>query len=859
MKPLSIITIVLSIFFVASCSDVSVKTGNGGLDSADTSITMDDPQIVNGLEITDFKWNRVIQLNEGNNEGIAEDNFVGKSAKYDIVVYYISEPKGGKSKLELIINNNPIDAIQLYDTGKNSKAGSLSEKVVSKINVQQYSSIKLRFYGDSVSKCRIEKIVFIPKGPFEGSVLDLVKPKSLKILGLPAAQTKGRNMLTDFVNSHLDSIAKERADELANLKTSAEWLARQDETRKRLEQFFGKFPKKTPLNAKIAGKIEHERYTIEKVIYESQPKYYVTANLYIPKNRKFPVPGIVFPCGHSDDAKARDFYHETGLGFVLKGYVVLIMDPMGQGERSEYLNFTNRESLVHKGVNQHHYISRPSFLINWTLSGLRLWDCIRAVDYLVSRHEVDTGKLAAVGCSGGGQMSLLITAVDKRIKVCAASHPGGSMENTYLTGQDNTDRNILSLIPPRPLRIIVGDSSGEESYHRARLSDMQLFYEGLGYKKGRGELVIVSGVHSMNIYNREASYEWVNKWFNKESEGKTEASLEPEKIEDLWCTKSGATLISLGGETGQTLNAKRLQNVYKYSNNSQDLKEHIAQRIKLEIPDNRNVPGSQTIETVSYNDLSIEKLTYESEAGITIPSLLIKPKNVKAGSPVFLYVSDKGKPKTFEDTLMPFKLANDGFIVLAIDVRGTGETNPTATLPVTDKYSSYTPVQWKHDVLAIQSPAFGRTMAGMRVFDMIRGIDFINSRNDLKGRKVVAMGEGLGGLWASLVSIFDSRVAGTVTIGTLPSYKPLVTNRFYSVNPGYFWLAGVLLDFDISDLRRLISPKPDIWIEPIDVLGNELDEAAASSLFKPYKNLHVITSDERSTQDIMKRLEITFN
>jgi dienelactone hydrolase len=82
------------------------------------------------------------------------------------------------------------------------------------------------------------------------------------------------------------------------------------------------------------------------------------------------------------------------------------------------------------------------------------------VDYLVSKPEVDKNKLASVGQSGGGQMALLITAVDERIKVCAASHPGGSMEGTYLLGQRVANREILSLIPPRPLRITVGDESG---------------------------------------------------------------------------------------------------------------------------------------------------------------------------------------------------------------------------------------------------------------------------------------------------------------------------------------------------------------------------------------------------------------
>jgi dienelactone hydrolase len=311
------------------------------------------------------------------------------------------------------------------------------------------------------------------------------------------------------------------------------------------------------------------------VIFESQPNYYVTANLYIPKGRKFPLPGVVFTCGHIDDGKAASEYgyQMTCIGLALKGYVVLIFDPMGQGERSEYFETETKKPLVDMSVSQHHYVGRPAFLVDWTLSGLRTWDAIRAVDYLESRPEVDKNKLASVGQSGGGQMALLITAVDERIKVCAASHPGGSMENTYLLGQSLIDREILSLIPPRPLRIIVGKDSGEEPNHRGKLEDMQLFYEGLRAGKQCGDLDVVPGIHSMNRSNRESAYEWLNKWLDKEAEGKAEAMLEPEKIETLWCTKSGNTIGSLGGETGQTLNAKRAEQIYKPEMNLTKLKD----------------------------------------------------------------------------------------------------------------------------------------------------------------------------------------------------------------------------------------------------------------------------------------------
>ena len=248
----------------------------------------------------------------------------------------------------------------------------------------------------------------------------------------------------------------------------------------------------------------------------------------------------------------------------------------------------------------------------------------------------------------------------------------------------------------------------------------------------------------------------------------------------------------------------------------------------------------------------IEKLTYESEKGIIVPSLLIQPENIKPDNPVYIYASEKGKPDRYINSLIPFLLAKKGYIVLAIDVRGIGETSPTPPLALT-QFTGYTPLLWQHDVLAIQSVGFGRTTLGMRTLDMIRGIDFLESRNILKGRKIIAVGEGLGGLWALLAAVYDTRIDGVVTMGTLPSYKLLITAQYYNVW-GYFWVPGALRDFDIPDLVRLVSPKPQIWIDPVNALGEKLNFTDASSLTGSDKNLYIVTEDKKASTDILQLL-----
>ncbi|WP_202552248.1 acetylxylan esterase [Ginsengibacter hankyongi] len=809
----------------------------------------DNPQLIKGLEIIDSDNRRFIQLKGGSNYGLAEDYFVQPTGKYNVSVYYMADSLE-KSEVKVMINRRLAGSVVF---GSNKFAGSSSHKTFARINIEKWSRIDLEFNKKGSGKCRIEKVIFTPTGAFDGKLKSLSEPKSLKLYQTSDERLFGRAMLSDFVNSRIDSLMAKRVNLLSTLKTPTEWQENQNKTRSQLEKFFGKFPERTPLHPHITGKIIHDKYTVERLYFQSQPGYYVTANLYIPTNRKGPLPAVLLTSGHSSPGKAYSRYQTASIGLALKGYIVLAIDPMGQGERFEYLDPKSKEITIQGPVDEHYYLGRPSFLVNWTLSGLRVWDCIRAVDYLVSRREVDTSKIAAVGNSGGGQMALLITAVDTRIKVCAAGHPGGQMEKNYLPGQNLIDRQIFSLIAPRPVRVIVGEKSGEAAFHRKKIEDIQLFNEGLGFDKNRAQIVIVDGVHDLKYPKREKVYEWLNHWFDKEVEGATEPAIQTEEPEALWATKSGLTLTSLGGETGQTLNAKRLKEIYKPASNIIELKERIAKRIGLSLNEKKAQLKTHSSGTYYYGDLSVEKLTYHSEEGVEIPSLLITPKNVKAESPVYIYASDRGKPTQFEDMDVPFQLAKRGYIVLAIDVRGIGETSPTPSLPLTVKYSDCTPFQWFHDRLAIESPGFGRTMLAMRTYDVMRGIDFVKSQKEFEGKRVVVYGKGLGGLWALLASIYDSRVNGVVTDGTLASYKLLITNKYYKVPSAYFWVPGAVCDFDIPDLARL-TLKQQIWINPISGLGENLSSFNAVSIIGSNKNIHIVTSGK--TSDALNDLKL---
>ncbi len=831
---LVIITVLISMNCCGQNSTVPVKNNAEPKAFAISYVKpteFDNPELIKGLEVIDLNHRRFIELKDGSRYGLAEDYFSQPTGKYDISVFYMVDSLE-KSEVKVMINGKIVGTVVF---GSNNLTRSSSDHTFSAINIERWSKIDLEFNKKDNGKCRIEKVVFTPAGDFDGKLENLPKPKSLKLFEASDQRLYGRVMLSHFVNSRMDSLMRERVNRLSKFKKPAEWEAQQNKTRSQLEKFFGKFPQRTPLHLKITGKILHDKYTIEKLYFQSQPGYYVTGDLYIPTNPKKPLPAVLFTSGHSGPGKASELYQDACIGLALKGYVVFAIDPMGQGERFEYLDPKSKKVTVKEPVDEHYYLGRPSFLVNRTLSGLRVWDCMQALDYLVSRPEVDTSKIAIVGNSGGSQMALLITAVDKRIKVRAAGHPGGQMEKNYLPGQNLIDRQILSLIAPRPVRVIVGEKSGEAAFHLKKIEDIQLFDEGLGFDKNRAQLVIVDGVHDLKYPKREKVYEWLNKWFGKEVEGTTEPAMQTEKPKALCATKSALTLLSLGGQTGQTLNAKRLKDMYKPTDNPKELKERIAKRIGFDPETKKSNLNPKFLDTIQYSDISVKKLTYQSEEGIEIPSLLITPKNSKPSSPVYIYASEFGKPTQFQDSIR----------LLAIDVRGVGETSPTPSLPSPVKYSACTPYQWFHDRLAIESPGFGRTMLAMRTLDVIRGIDFLKSQKEFDGKKVVLYGEGLGGLWALLASVYDSRVNGVVTDGTLASYKSLITNKYYKISSAYFWTPGALCDFDIPDLAHL-TVKQQIWINPISGLGQNLSPSNAISIIGSNKNIHIVTSGKTS-------------
>jgi len=189
----------------------------------------------------------------------------------------------------------------------------------------------------------------------------------------------------------------------------AAWEARRPILKAELQAALGldPWPERTPLKARTTGIATRGYYRVENVVFESRPRFVVTANLFLPLGQTGPFPAVVVVPGHAMvEGKNMEKYLTAQLGLVRQGFAVLAYDPIGQGER--------------KRPGFEHPLGYGSFLVGRTNEGYIVWDTIRAIDYLCSRSEIDPSRIGLTGNSGGGENTFYTMPLDSRIKAAAS-------------------------------------------------------------------------------------------------------------------------------------------------------------------------------------------------------------------------------------------------------------------------------------------------------------------------------------------------------------------------------------------------------------------------------------------------------
>ncbi len=334
---------------------------------------------------------------------------------------------------------------------------------------------------------------------------------------------------------------------LADVKTLPDWTGRKDEERRRLREMLGldPLPERTDLQARVTGTVTAPDFRVEKVVLQSRPGLYVTGALYLPREVHGRLPAVLYVCGHGNVKKdgisygAKAAYQHHGAWFARNGYVCLTIDTLQLGEIEGLHHGTHREGMWW-------WMTR-----GYTPAGVEAWNGIRALDYLVSRPEVDPDRLGVTGRSGGGAYSWYVAALDERVKAAVPVAGITDLQNHVVDGTVaghcdcmffvNTYRwdyaQLAALVAPRPLLLANTDKDtifpldGVVRIHEKlrRLYDLHGAADRLG-------LLITEGPHKDTQDLQVPAFRWFHRWLRGDDGpalGTAEKLLEPEQLRVL--------------------------------------------------------------------------------------------------------------------------------------------------------------------------------------------------------------------------------------------------------------------------------------------------------------------------------------
>ena len=672
---------------------------------------------------------------------------------------------------------------------------------------------------------------------------------SLALPALPAFAGRGPSygaempdMLLAHITGRLNTLAAHWDEERAKIQTAADVEGRNRFVRDKFRQMIHGFPERNPLSPVVVSTQQRDGYRIENVMFQSQPDFWVTGNLYVPTRGNGPFPAVISPCGHYRLARMEPEYQFAYLNMVHAGFVVLAYDPIGQGERRQYWDSRTGLAEINDPVYEHSMPGQVLLLMGEDLTHYRVWDGMRAIDYLQTRPEVDAQRIGCAGHSGGGTLTLFISVLDERVK-CAVVNEGGTthrwpidlkpemrvgpsdVEQNYFPGAiygvDMCDLHVA--IAPRPLLALIENYSPR--FNRAA-DHIRARYQQLGHedKFSTGE---ANDPHAWTVKLRLAATDWLSRWLCGRPGPAREPDFEPETPETLYCTPTGSLREARMGATifSRMLNQQEhLPPARSSAISAGELRELLRLR-KMDAP-----LETRAIVTTPRKGYKIEKLEFLSEPGIFIPAWVFVPEGAGAPARATLYVNEAGKEADGAEFGLYEHLARQGNLILSVDVRGVGETRP----PHTQSSNRSNPYQHLFDVetaMAYMTWYMDDSLFGMRVADVLRSVDYALSRPDVGRNGLRVVGQGAGALWVLFAAALDSRISDVVAERGLVSYRSLARVDRYTHGANVF-LRDVLLHCDLPQVAAMIAPRPLAIRSPLDPMKRRVDDAEAAEAYR---------------------------
>ncbi|MGD0444012.1 MAG: acetylxylan esterase [Edaphobacter sp.] len=689
-----------------------------------------------------------------------------------------------------------------------------------------------------------------------------------------------RTQLTQYLDDIASKETAARRATIAAITTRAQAEARQREVRAKILTLIGGLPEKTPLNVKVLGTTQAEGFRIEKILYESQPNFPVTALLYLPDaNPNTPqqkLPAIVVAPGHGFTGKATDYTFAST--FARNGFAVLSYDPIGQGERLQYPDPTDAsKTLLKAATGEHGEAGLQPTLIGDALARTFAWDAIRAVDYLTSRPEIDPSRIGAFGCSGGGTMTALLGALDTRVHAIAVAcyltsfdtllpsiGPQDSEQSTpnfIAAGLDFPD--WVELAAPRPYAII---STAQDMFPYAgalaTATESRRFYAlfdpaSAGTPTNNPAPGIPTGPtlnpDTANTIPPTAALQWitgigrhgnlgpitgqiVSFFMTHLAHSDAQPILPPPPTpgtnpfalpaslpkDALQVTPTGQVSTSYpSSETVHTLTLKRYTTLPKPRSLTepqlqQTIREVTHATIKPSDPAPVNTQ-SPPLASPPEGDVHVRhRFTLATAPGINIQAEFYRPADGK--HPVLIVLKDSLDP-----ALEPSRIEE------IRKYRALADAG-TAVLVVAPRPSPPGIEETKASILGpfylteLRAELVGRTLLGLRVDDVISAVSFTSDGTTIDPNQISAQASGHLGLVLLHAAILDPRIKHITIDHTLESYKSLLEAPMPIGAPEDI-LPGVLLHYDIPDLVKALGPRVTVT----DPLPGTANLSAATS------------------------------
>ncbi|MEX2579898.1 MAG: prolyl oligopeptidase family serine peptidase [Verrucomicrobiales bacterium] len=636
-------------------------------------------------------------------------------------------------------------------------------------------------------------------------------------------------MVHEYYVAKIRAVEKRALERKLNLANKEDAEAYVKDVQERIAKVFGPMPKKkSPLNAQVTATLDRDGYTVENVIFESRPKFFVTANLYLPKSGGKKVPGVIGTCGHSRGGKTAEAYQSFAQGLARLGTACLIYDPIGQGERSQYLE-DDHELIYKSTTHEHNMAGNQMELVGEFLGTWRAWDGVRALDYLLTRPEIDPQHVGVTGNSGGGTLTTWLLGVEQRwtmgAPACFVSTWRRNLENelpqdneqcppgSLALGLDHDD--YLAAMAPKPVIIL----AKEKDYFDVRGSEetfgrLQHLYGLLGAEENI-QLHVGPTVHGYSQENREAMYRFFNS-ITEVSEAESEPDLEMEDEATLFCTPNGQAGPDLGSKTVFQFTEKKAEALEKRRTADPLKDEGLADAVRASLrmpdrdpesaPDYRilRAKGRRHYPRPYYNTFAVE-----TEPRIQALCTMLGEERLFSRLPrasdgkgrAILWVADVSSDAELrEEPLVREIIESEGedVAVFACDVRGIGESLPGTTTN-TDPHGYYGADYF----YAAYANMLGKPYLGGKTFDVLRTLDWLAASG---WNEIHLASKGRGTLPAGFAALLDDRVATVTLRDKLESWHSVATTEHYEW-PLSHMIYGVLRKWDLPDVWAAIEGK----------------------------------------------------